>query len=349
MKLNLPAEGGWRGMGGEQMAALTGPQLGNLSEALLDAYIGRDDFEMLLKYKLDRDFSALVGDGNLKVCVFRLLRVAQGQGWLDELIREALKERPGNVKLVAWVQAASQKVNVPVSPPEPVPPSVYQLLNSVYFDLNDLRRAVARAKRSAGGKVIGFGVTYPEGIFVSKLCDWLAYYIGETQHKDPLNLMPEIAPVSQRLRTVARYKRDLDSTNVLCVVYVQGVPVESIVEFWDGVRRTFEDCAHYLLLVFTGYSDTVFPEGISALPPPQFDLFDVDVWTHEMVRLRGWPPELASAWTDLLRDESMQNDVLIVRDLYEAMDRSIKEVLFRPDTFRRELEERTGGAFETSA
>jgi len=142
------------------------------------------------------------------------------------------------------------------------------------------------------------------------------------------------------LRTVARYKHDLETANVLCVVYVERASTATIAEFWNGVQQSFDGIENYFVLVFAGNEGTTFPSGVTVLPPPQFDLFDIDVWTHHVARLHGWSPELANAWTELLRDESIDGDVFDVRDLYEAMDRSIKEVRFGADAFRQRLEGR---------
>jgi hypothetical protein len=221
------------------------------------------------------------------------------------------------------------------------PPTEQQLLDSVYFDLTDMRKAIRRAKAAAPSRVLGFGVTYSEFVFVNKLCDWLAnYLLGETQRKDPLNLKPELAPVSRRLRQVARYREDLESANVLCLVLVDAVPRECIAEFWDGICHDFAGIGRYLALVFTGDGSTAFPPEVAVLPPPRFDLEDVALWAEEMISRRGWPPDMADAWTDLLRDEALDNGELDVPALYEAMDRSIQAIRFEPDEFRVKLEMR---------
>lgn len=326
-------------MDADRAGALTGNQLGSLIEAMLDAFVGRDEIEMLLTLRLDKLPDLLVSDGGLKSCIYRLIRTAKSEGWLADLINAVVEERAGNAAIKAWLISINQMVgNAAV-------PQAQQLIDTVYFDLIELRKAVARAKKAATGRVMAFGITYSDAVFVRKLCDWLGPYLGETQLKEPLNLLPELAPVSKRLRHAERYRPELDSANVLCVVYIEGVPVETVAEFWDGVCSSFDGIKHYFALVFAGYRDAVFPPGVTALPPPQFDISDVDLWTHEMVRLRGWPVDLADAWTELLRDDSMDDNILDVRSLYEAMDRSIREMRFNSDDFRRRLEERTGHAY----
>ena len=330
-------------MDAEHADALTWKQLSKFIDALLNAYPRRAEFEMMLTYQLERP-DALPDDGSLKQCAYELIRNAKGEGWLQDIINAALEDRPRNPQLKKWAIDIDQ-----IAAARPGTSPQEQLLDTAYFDLDEVRRAVARAKNAAQDRVLGFGITNSEIIFIRKFSDWLGSYLGETQVKEPLNLRPEYAPVSRRLRHIARYRYELDSANVLCIVYTDGTPAETVEEFWRGVCREFAGIAYYLVLVFAGDAGALFPQGINVLPSPQFEVSDVDLWTHEMIRRRGWPTELADAWTDRLRHESMDGDGLDVRLLYEAMDASIEDARFRPEIFRRQLEERTGHAYTTSA
>ena len=329
-------------MNAEHADALTWKQLSKFIAALLDAYPFRAEFDMMLTYQLERP-DALPDNGGFKQCVSGLIRNAKSEGWLHDLINAALEDRPRNPKLKGWAIDIGLIVAQPRLPPQ------QQLLDTAYFDLDEVRRAVARAKNAAQGRVLGFGITNSESIFIRKFSDWLGSYLGETQVKEPLNLRPEYAPVSRRLRHIARYRPELDSANVLCIVYTDGTVAETVEEFWCGVCREFAGIGYYLALVFAGEAGAIFPPGINVLPSPQFEVSDVDLWTHEMIRRRGWPTELADAWTDRLRQESMDRDGLDVRLLYEAMDASIEDARFRPEVFRTQLEERTGNAHAAPA
>ena len=280
-----------------------------LCAALRDAYASREDLEMMLGLSLDKSLDDIDTSGSsLRYIIFQVIKVAKSEGWLDNLVEAALEDRPENKPLRAWSRKYQQ-----AETGDPRPPTEQQLLDSVYFDLTDMRKAIRRAKVAAPSRVLGLGVTYSEFVFVNKLCDWLAnYLLGETQRKDPLNLKPELAPVSRRLRQLARYREDLESANVLCLVLVDAVPQECIAEFWDGICQDFAEIGRYFALVFTGDGSTAFPPGVAVLPPPRFDLEDVALWTEEMISRRGWPPEMADAWTDLLRDEALYDGELNV-------------------------------------
>jgi len=329
-----------------EAAALDGEQLKAFHAALLDAYVNRHQLEMLVLWSLEKPPGTLE-EGGMSTCAFRLILAAQSEGWLHELVNAVLKQRARNVKVQQW--AGNVKVNqwaTSVSPVtgDPGPPSSQRLLNTAYFDLDELPKVVVHARRAAQGRVLGFGVTYPDDLFVRKLCDRLSSYLGKTQVKEPLNLMPEVGAVSKRLRHISRYRPDLDLANVLCVVHAQGVKAAIVAEFWQGVCREFDQVSRYLVLILTGHQDADFPAGVTILPRPQFDVADVELWTREVAGLRGWPTELADAWTDLLCEKSMDEGVLDARYLYEAMEETIQAVRLTPERFRKELEKRIGYA-----
>jgi Effector-associated domain 1 len=307
-----------------------------LCAALHEAYINREDLEIVLAQALDKSLDDIAASGPLKHIIFQVVKTAKSEGWLDDLVGAVLADRPGNTSLQAWARSY-QLVDLA----DPGPPTQQQLLDSVYFDLKELRNAIRRAKAVAPSRVLGFGVTYSELVFVNKLCDWLANrLVGETQRKDPLNLKPELAPVSRRLHQVERYRRDLESANVLCLVLVDAAPREYIEEFWGRICQDFGGIGRYFVLVFTGDGNTTFPPGVAVLPPPRFDLEDVANWAEDMISRRGWPPNMADAWTELLCEEALDDGELDVRALYEAMDQSIQAIRFEPDKFRMKLEKR---------
>jgi hypothetical protein len=308
-----------------------------LRVALSDAYASRSDLEIMLGEDLGRSLDDLASsDLPLRNTIFRVIKYAKSEGWLDSLIEAVLKDRPYNDLVRAWARKYQ-----PAESADPVPPTGQQLLDTVYFDLTDMRKAIIEAKRAAPSRILGFGVTYSEFVFLSKLCDWLAdSLLGGTQRKYPLNLKPDYGSVPQRLHVVAGYRQDLDSANVLCQVFVDEVPGAHIAEFWDAICRDFAGIGHHFVLVFAGDGRTDFPPGVAVLAPPKFDLGDVALWARDMIRGRGWPPDMADAWTDLLCDEALYDGKLNVPALYEAMDRSIEAIRFGPDQFRAKLEGR---------
>ncbi|HEY3907494.1 MAG TPA: effector-associated domain EAD1-containing protein [Streptosporangiaceae bacterium] len=322
-------------MDAKHAAALTGPQLLLLGEALSDAF-APDDLEMMLFYG---ETQRTLPDGKTyPIRIQRLLADSKREGWLDELFNASWKKRPRNLKLKECVAALDPDAAGTDAA------AVHRLFDTRYFDLEGLRREVAEAALTATGRVLAFGFTYPDGAFLSKFSDWLAAYFGQAQIKQRMNLLPEIGSVPRHIRDVARYLPELKSANVLCEIHAVGVPEPTLTAFWQGICAQVGAADGYLVLLLSGGHDAVFPAGVTVLPTPVFKLADVDLWTHEMADLRGWRKELARAWTQLLHEKSHYEGRLEVRYLYEAMDETIKMARLDAESFRQLLEERCGNA-----
>ena len=321
-----------------------------LCQALRDAYVNREDLEVLLDVELDENLDEIAASNvNLKITIHRVVKTAKSQGWLNEFIQAVLADRASNTLIKEWAKnyQASEQLNKD-SGADPL--AAWQLLDSVYFDLKPIRAVIRQAMSTPGGRVVGFGLTYSDLVFISKLRDLLTNVLdGETQCKDPLNLRPELNKISRKVLQVRGYHRDLDSANVLCVVLVDTVAQDYIYDFWSQVCEEFSEVNRHFVLLFAGDESTIFPPGVTVLPSPQFDLDDVAQWAEDTVNQIKWPHRLASAWTDLLRSDALHEGVIDVRTLYEAMDRSIKEIRFDPDKFRSKLEYRSWHAISTSS
>ena len=87
---------------------LSGKQLQQIQEALLDAYSSVDELRMLARFELSENLDAVAGGANLRVVVFNLLTWAEQHGRLPDLIAGACRERPGNA-LLAQVQVEARQ------------------------------------------------------------------------------------------------------------------------------------------------------------------------------------------------------------------------------------------------
>ena len=305
---------------------------------MLAAYPQRVSLERLLSYRLERRLNDLVGnEAGMQVVVFRLITAAREGGWIGALVDAVLKDRPDNAALRSWARRHwVAPAGVAIEPP---PPAV-QLLNTAFFDLNPIRRRIIEAKGAAGSRLLGFGVHYPEMLFVDKLCDWLPYCLGELARKDWLSLRPEMSSVDTRIKHVTQYLGELASVNVVCRVFADRVPTDSVGAFWQGVREQCGEPDSWFVFIFAGTLTDGYPPGIVALDPPAFDRSDLTLWAQEVVSRLTWPAPLADAWCQLIAERSGDPHGLDVRLVYEAMDRSISHARHDPAGFRRLLEER---------
>jgi hypothetical protein len=311
---------------------LTGEQRGRFAAALLAAYPNREDLGRMLDFRLDRRLDHHVGNVGLREAVGKLTMDAAAEGWLGDLIDAALADRPGNPELREWSEHR-QDAGLAPSPEQ-------QLYTTVFFDLHTLRRQINDATYAAGSKLLGFGVNYPESVFINKLCDWLPSCLGEVERKDWLNLRPDLSSVDERIKHISPYLAEVASTNVVCPVLVDRVPAEFVGAFWEGVRAHCGEPDCWFVFIFFGALHGDYPPGIVVLDRPHFDVGDLRVWAQEVVALRKWPATMAEAWCQLIVEQAGDPHSLDVRLVYEAMDRSIRNARLNPVRFRRMLEGR---------
>lgn len=104
---------------------LSGKQLQQIQEALLDAYSSVDELRMLARFELSENLNAVAGGDNLRVVVFNLLTWAEQHGRMAELLAGACRERPGNA-LLAQVQADARQWFAALPGQKPNQPSLAQ-------------------------------------------------------------------------------------------------------------------------------------------------------------------------------------------------------------------------------
>ena len=81
------------------MPELTGAQIHDLQQALLSAYPDISSLRQLIAMRLNENLSAIVLESDLKGTIFELIKWAQSQGRLHELVHEARRHNPGNAEL----------------------------------------------------------------------------------------------------------------------------------------------------------------------------------------------------------------------------------------------------------
>src|SRR5947199_2295732 len=89
----------WRIVESKEIMELSGPQQKQLQKALISAYPIRSALEQMVFHGLGVHLDAITAQGGLEQVVFELLRWAQAQGRLEELIRAAREQNSGNQEL----------------------------------------------------------------------------------------------------------------------------------------------------------------------------------------------------------------------------------------------------------
>ncbi|MGW6742139.1 macro domain-containing protein [Streptomyces sp. NPDC055025] len=85
--------------------SITREQREDLYRILLDAYGSRDALDRLLWLKLNRNLNSIAAEiENHQHTVFAVLKAAEQQGWLAQLITAAVEDRPERQELTRWAE-----------------------------------------------------------------------------------------------------------------------------------------------------------------------------------------------------------------------------------------------------
>lgn len=83
---------------------LSGSQCKQLSLALIDAFPNTISLTRMLLFELDKNLKVIAGEGSLQDIILELIQTANSQGWVEDLVRAARDDNPGNPKLNAIAQ-----------------------------------------------------------------------------------------------------------------------------------------------------------------------------------------------------------------------------------------------------
>ena len=78
---------------------LSGDLRQQLQKALIDAFPNKSSLEQMISFQLNKNLNVIASEENLNKIVFELVRTAQAQNWVEDLVIAASKENPGNQSL----------------------------------------------------------------------------------------------------------------------------------------------------------------------------------------------------------------------------------------------------------
>ena len=79
--------------------ALSGQHRKKLRDALIDAFPEKSSLEQMLWFELDKNLDVIADGASLEVVVFKLIKIAESENWVENLISAACKSNPGNQSL----------------------------------------------------------------------------------------------------------------------------------------------------------------------------------------------------------------------------------------------------------
>jgi len=81
------------------MPTPTPQQYKKLRDALISAFPEKSRLEQMLYFQLGRNLNEITRDSDLQDITFKLIQVAEAEGWLLDLVSAARKENPRNSQL----------------------------------------------------------------------------------------------------------------------------------------------------------------------------------------------------------------------------------------------------------
>ncbi|WP_414588918.1 effector-associated domain EAD1-containing protein, partial [Scytonema sp. PCC 10023] len=88
---------------------LSGQQCKKLQDALIAAFPTKFQFEQMLLFELDLNLDSITNGTNLQEIVFHLIKTARAEGWVEALLKAALKSNPKNLQLQTIAQEVLEK------------------------------------------------------------------------------------------------------------------------------------------------------------------------------------------------------------------------------------------------
>jgi hypothetical protein len=311
----------------------------DLYDAVCQAY-DENSFKQLLRFHCERRGQEVLASGRgFKDNVFAVFEKATAEGWMRTVfIPAVLVDREDHEKVRQWARRHNSDSPWPGSGAGASGrPRSRDPLSALHFDMKAIRASIRNSLAGAPLGVFGFGLKSRELWFTEMVRDLFVDRL-HAQYKKPLTLNPMVSHIGRQVAEVVMYRRALERDSVLCVVDVYGVSENSICDFWEQVAAALGGINRYLILLFVGSDSTEFPAGIIELPQPTFDDDDVADFVEATVRRIPWPDSLAGPWQKTLIDYANQDGQLNVRMFYEELDRTINDVQFDRDKFRKELE-----------
>jgi hypothetical protein len=322
---------------------LSGEQLQAFDNALRATYRTRAQLRTFLRYKLDKKLDDITGNDDLESVVSDLLERAEADGWLKQLYEKACEDKPQSPSL------KHLQIALGLSSPT-FRQSSYELLDTSNFDLRDLVDIFWRVRYHAGtGGILGFLARNMEDVVLGNLCKRLEQALDPAARKGNLTLSAEMNSIDRPLQILNYHKQDLAFQNVICVVRVDG-ETDAFEQFWRALTNEFQELKYFLVLIFTGIRSTPCLAGITELPTPKFERYQIAEWTSEISqRLLGWPQTEAIAWAELIAAKSLiDHQRLDPNLLFDTLEEAIKAIRSDQASYYSMLKGRSQGAIQTS-
>jgi hypothetical protein len=333
-----------------KLEKLDSEQVLQLKQALLSAFPSPAKLKEMVRLGLDQNLDAIATGENLSEVVLKLIENAEASGKVKELLTAACNQeygQPRNPDLMPFCEQLLQCEQLQQE--QTTTKQSHRLLNPCNFDLNQLIDNCLGVLLGKKQGLVGLAVPCNDDAFRSHFCERLKIALGRSniQIKPLLSLNPLVISVEQAVHSIKKYKLDVQRRDIICPIRVEvdrkNKNKSYCDEFWQGICTAFPDnFEHRLIMIMVGSKNSIFPNNVKKLEPPQFKREHVYQWVVQMREILRWEEEMIDDWMETMMTDCLlsnpPNELLDIRGVYDHLDYS-RDLLQRKLSSRAFLEE----------
>lgn len=331
---------------------LTGDKLEQFISALLDAFPTQTSLERMVRVELDKNLSTLALGDDLGEVAYKLIKVAETEGWINKLVVAAYRSNPGNEQLSEFYKQFKKTLEkeesvyeLTIRKEHRIVTHSYQLPNPCNFDLTHL---IEDSLEKVEGKkgLIGLAIPCDFGAFLESYCERLKRELGRNnvQIRRPLTLKPTNISVDEAIAIIKRCKQMLQINDILYPLVIQFSDKNMASNFWQKMCLEFTgNFESRLIVIMGGDSGTAFPENVTLLEAPQFKEAHIITWVRDVVAYLEWPYYVREKWRQRMVADCSHNNALHVGFVYEHLEYTVQLLQgnLSYESFLEELEKRS--------
>jgi hypothetical protein len=271
------------------------------------------------------NLEAEVGKGSLNTIIWDTLKLAEADGWLEQLFTAAVARKGKNPKLAAFAKSIGRGT---VS-------GAHEYLNVASFDLTD-QEAVWRKAFAAqlNPRLIIFLMREVEQEVLEPLIDRLGRHLApESVHPAArVTLKATIASLQEAIERVGRLTPVLATKHALCAVHAETAQLEVMNHFFAGVRQKYPGALNrYLVLIVNASPEWPCAADCVELPVPIFEEWHLNDWIMKVTSRPDWSPGIRAELKTWIQVVATYNGALTGGGVYDALGRAIEFLRGNPD------------------
>jgi hypothetical protein len=278
---------------------LKGKQFQQLQEALLSAFPHRAKLKQMVRFGLEENLDAIATGENDEDVVFKLIDWAETNGNLENLLIAARNQDCGGVPGNSQLKRICEELLQGQTARE----QSHALMNPCKFDLTEL---IAECRNNLLGKkgLVGFALPCEDYTFLENFCQRLLdeFKTRNIKKQPHLSLNSKYTSVSQAIKLIQQCKKSLKTGDIIYPIQMSNVSTQkqSITDFWQQISVEFkdDDCKHRLIIIMWGSEDSIFPQSVLQLNPPDFTESHVVDWIFKVSSSLGWGEDVIVQWKD---------------------------------------------------